>query len=365
MVEYLTIPEAATRLHVTRQTVYRWIKEGRIDPVWTPGGSYRVPDDQLIQSAATPPSRTYNDRKIFPVTNISEFEPEIIEQLGTKFKFWYRTQVGKRVLFKEGRPGTGENWAEKAASELCGLLGLPHVPYELAVWKGKEGVVCDDFEPPGGRLVHGNELLALREDAYDRDKRYRQGQHTLRLVLDTIRDEVLEVPLDWNPFDIIESPIDVFVGYLMLDTWIANQDRHHQNWGLVLTKDQVTHLAPSFDHASSLGRNESDDVRKERLVTKDKARSIERYVEKARSAFYASPESARPMFTIEAFEMAAMQSRDAARSWLGRLEQVASADTMSVFERIPDTKITPAAVEFAQHMLELNRERLLGLRKGL
>ena len=31
--------------------------------------------------------------------------------------------------------------------------------------------------------------------------------------------------------DGIESALEVFVGYVMLDAWISNQDRHHENWG--------------------------------------------------------------------------------------------------------------------------------------
>jgi serine/threonine protein kinase HipA of HipAB toxin-antitoxin module len=50
----------------------------------------------------------------------------------------------------------------------------------------------------------------------------------------------------------VDGADDVFLGYLMLDAWIANLDRHHENWGLVLTKDITGHLAPSYDHASSL-----------------------------------------------------------------------------------------------------------------
>jgi hypothetical protein len=41
-------------------------------------------------------------------------------------------------------------------------------------------------------------------------------------------------------------------------------DRHHENWGVVVMTDEYGEtsfsLAPTFDHASSLGRNESDDA---------------------------------------------------------------------------------------------------------
>jgi hypothetical protein len=52
--------------------------------------------------------------------------------------------------------------------------------------------------------------------------------------------------------------------------------RHHQNWGLILSPDKKTYLAPTFDHASSLGRNETDENREDRLATKDLGRSMER-----------------------------------------------------------------------------------------
>lgn len=61
----------------------------------------------------------------YPVEEVPSGVLAQLEQLGTKGKFWYRDSSGKRVLFKEGRPGTGENWAEKIACEIAELLGLP------------------------------------------------------------------------------------------------------------------------------------------------------------------------------------------------------------------------------------------------
>ena len=40
------------------------------------------------------------------------------EQLGTKEKFWVKID-SQDWLLKFGRPGTGEDWAEKAACELA------------------------------------------------------------------------------------------------------------------------------------------------------------------------------------------------------------------------------------------------------
>lgn len=96
----------------------------------------------------------------FSIVGIEDNAPEFPEQLGTKEKFWLRL-AGERHLFKIGRSGTGENWAEKIAADLAELLGLPHAHYDLAVWKGRRGVISPGIVPENGRLILGNELLAV------------------------------------------------------------------------------------------------------------------------------------------------------------------------------------------------------------
>lgn len=43
----LTISEAASKMSVSRQSIYSWIRKGKIQPVRTPGGRYRIPEEQL------------------------------------------------------------------------------------------------------------------------------------------------------------------------------------------------------------------------------------------------------------------------------------------------------------------------------
>ena len=47
----------------------------------------------------------------------------------------------------------------------------------------------------------------------------------------------------------------------MLDALIGNTDRHHENWGILVRRGRgvlLGEVAPSFDHASSLGRELRD-----------------------------------------------------------------------------------------------------------
>lgn len=294
---------------------------------------------------------------MYPIIEVTVDAPDLTEPVGTKFKFWYENNT---KLFKEGRPGTGEDWAEKVACEICNLIGLPHATYDLATWENRRGVISENFLPTGYSLLHGNQLLVKVVDSeYPATKFHKVRQHTLKVVLRIVG--VLDAPLGFEPFPGVESGLDVFLGYLLLDAWIGNNDRHHQNWALVFTPQQELHLAPTFDHASSLGRIESDDEKRSRLTTRDRGWTVTAYTERCRSAFYHSTTSQKPLSTFEAFRMAARSNPIAALSWLKRLQDISMAETDGIFRQIPITRINEVSIEFAQQMLCVNRERLMGL----
>ncbi|MEX0802832.1 MAG: phosphatidylinositol kinase [Candidatus Binatia bacterium] len=301
---------------------------------------------------------------MYPIITVPDEAGDILEQLGTKPKFWF-SNAESRYLFKLNRSqaedATGEDWSEKVASELCDLLGLPHAQYEFATWKGQHGIASLSFVPPGGRLVAGNEVLVRLDKGYPKEEFYKVRQHTLRLVLSIIRRDIIQPPLNWHSFTNVESAVDVFVGYLMLDAWIANQDRHHENWGFIVSSERRIHLAPTFDHASSLGWNETDSTRLERLTTKDARRAIAWYVEKALSALFSSPASSKPMATLDVFKEAARLRPPAAKAWLDRLSQISDDNVRGIFDQIPVDRISDAGRRFAMKMLGLNQKRLLRL----
>ena len=278
-----------------------------------------------------------------PDTTIVEFRP---------------SESSIMYLFKEARWGTGEDWSEKVACELCHLLGLPHVHYDLAIWKHRRGVVCPMFVPGDGQLVHGNELLVHLLPGYPQQQLFGVSEHTLEHVFAILQDVEIQMPIGWTPFTGIDAAVDVFVGYLIQDAWIGNTDRHHENWGLVV-HPQGTHLAPSYDHASSLGAHETDANRYDRLTTRDTGRSMQRYVERATSAFYASPADTRPMSTLSAFEEAGRRRPRAAQAWIARLECLSAQDIKAIFANIPSDRISAVAKDFAIRMLALNSQRLL------
>jgi hypothetical protein len=169
------------------------------------------------------------------------------ENLGTKVKFWFHDLELGLCLFKKIRPETGEDWSEKIVSELCDLINLPHANYELATFNGERGTISPSFMPTRGSLSFGNELLSQVISDYPQDQDS-PSQDTVTQVLATIdSSSSFGLPLNWTPPDGITSAVEVFVGYLLLDAWIGNTDRHHENWG-VIRLDGQTYLAPTYSN---------------------------------------------------------------------------------------------------------------------
>ncbi|MBE9256376.1 HipA-like protein [Dolichospermum sp. LEGE 00246] len=299
----------------------------------------------------------------FPIVFVTEADYELSsnEMMGSKYKFWFEHEQLGRCLYKQARPNLGEDWAEKVASELSELLGLPHATYHLAeTWEGNWGVVSPYFLPGGGTLVHGNEILTPIVPNYPTFVTYGASQHTIDIVLQVIAADYVGLPIAWTPPSGIQTAVEVFVGYLLLDAWIGNGDRHHENWAFVRNKvasTETVHLAHTYDHASCLGRDLPDGQRQKR--------SIEAYANKCYSAFYNSVEDKKPLKTFDVFHRVAHRYPQAADVWLERLESISRVNTFLIFSRIQRKRISTIAVEFAQNILEFNQHKLLKLRELL
>lgn len=287
------------------------------------------------------------------------------EPLGTKYKFWYRDPDFGLMLFKEGRPGTGENWAERIACELANCLNLPHASYELASYENREGVVSRSLVDRGARIIHGNELLAAHVTDYVQSEaqRYRNTNHTLRRVVAYLRasSDVVGGPYGWGQSASISSALDFFVGYLMFDAWIGNQDRHDENWGLMKTNEGNLFLAPSYDHGSSMARNEPDERRLLRLRTRDMPRHITTFVASAQSGLFpqGGGHKTRPLYTLDAFTQCAAFAPAAAEEWRQRLAAIDQVRVQSIVDQVPANWMSEPARLFTVEFLRLNRERIL------
>lgn len=208
-------------------------------------------------------------------------------------------------------------------------------------------------------LVLGNELLLAVDPQYPTAQRFKVRQHTVEAV-SGILSQLVPPRVNWMAGvpDGIESALDVFAGYVMLDAWIANQDRHHENWG-ALWDGSLLCLAPTFDHGAALGRNLLDREREERMATKDRNRTVAAFASKARSAFYGSPADLRPLELRAAFRSFAAHVPNAERAWLDRLRAVNRDEIRGILERVPVERMSDTCKRFTIELLLTNQRRLL------
>jgi hypothetical protein len=208
-------------------------------------------------------------------------------------------------------------------------------------------------------LVLGNELLLAVDPQYPSEQRFRVRQHTVEVVGEIVSR--LAPPSDaWlgDVPDGVESACDVFVGYVMLDAWVANQDRHHENWGALWGGDE-SRLAPTFDHGAALARNLLDSEREERLTTKDRNRTVAEFCRRGRSAFYRTAADPRPLDLRDAFLSFAQRAPRGAQAWLARLRSVNRDAVSAILARVPTERMTEICRQFTLQLLVTNQQRLL------
>lgn len=301
---------------------------------------------------------------MYPIYDLEGTPSDRPEMLGTKEKFWFRPISAEGLdnvghLFKIGRPGTGENWAEKIAAEIAKRIGLPCAEYHFAHHQGRNGVISPLFMPQDANLVTANYLLAKIFNGYDGEKRFNQFEYRLEPVLNTINNLKIAQPMDCGKHFENFTAVEMFVGYLFFDVFIGNTDRHHENWGVIIHGEPPSfYLTPAFDHASSLGRNETEEKRQLRLTTKDQRATVEAYAARARSAFFGASGSTTPMLHREVAAYIASKNATIARYWTSAMCSVEDGEIQEMFNKVPSTLITPSAIDFAMRMLRYNRDVL-------
>ena len=124
-------------------------------------------------------------------------------------------------------------------------------------------------------------------------------------------------------------------------------------------EQEASYLAPSFDHAASLGQILTDRERLGRLDTRDERYSILYWAPRARAHLYLSSADAKPTRTLDAFAHAARRHPVAAAYWRRRIAEVKMERVAEIVDAVPDEWMSPPARRFASRLLEINRDNLL------
>lgn len=291
------------------------------------------------------------------------------EQMGTKDKFWFRKPDDPEErdwLFKIPTSGTGQHWAEKIAAEIACSIPITAPLVELAEFQGVRGSATLSFTKvqAGDSLVryelyHGNQILAGMDAAYDPGRRFRHAQHTVQRIFQSMR--CFKTPA------YADHCREMLAGYLVFDALIGNVDRHHENWGILRKRfgdGWKGNLAPSFDHASSLGRELRDEGGKQSRHRYLNELGVEVYARRARGAVFVDESSRYGPSPLELVRWCSAEI-GLQRFFFRALDRVAGFEPESVrsfLHRIPPDWMTELEREFVNRFISVNFTELCKMR---
>lgn len=289
------------------------------------------------------------------------------EAMGSKQKFWFRIpeeglspeegplpEKGTVWLFKYPQPGTGQHWAEKIAAEIAEKLDILHARVEFAEFGGVQGSATESFAREGRELFHGNQVLAGQVLGYDTAKKFRQSSHTLGNIFASLQS-VYRRP------ERAAAAMVRIAEYLVLDALIGNTDRHHENWGILVKRTprgMTGIVAPSFDHASSLGRELRDDTPRKCRARILREGRIGAYAENAPGAIFWDAEDRRAVSPLELVRRAAPMYPGHFRRALASLDKLGRENLESIVGRVPDDWMSDTARRFAIELACYNLTQL-------
>lgn len=299
----------------------------------------------------------------FPVITVA---PELVlesEQLGTKDKFWFISDdeyLGKsQWLFKFPTESTGQHWAEKIACEVAKQMKILTPRVELAVFQDALGSATENFTKDGYELFHGNQILAGLEPDYQADQNWGQNDHTIGRIFDAIGAIFADR-------DAAKKAADQMAGYLVLDALICNVDRHHENWGILRTRTpdgMRGSLAPSYDHASSLGRELRDSDSKNNRERYLRELGVAKYIERGRCPIFVDGTGKHGPSPFRLVQRCLEIERFAPhfRHGLEKLSYLNPASFEAIINRVPEGWMSPLAKEFTLSLLIESLGQLKGL----
>jgi len=297
-----------------------------------------------------------------PVIDVSDWEVVVVETNGEDETLWLADPAtGISWMYKPPTIKNGfrqrEDVAEYLACELAGLLHVPCATVQLAILDGENGCISRDLKPRRWEMQAGALLLADRDPNYQpgTDKPKGRPGHSLQRIAEALAD--VDLPPE-HPVPAGFRAFDIFTGFLVLDAWIANRDRHDENWSVLLPPpgDNNLYLSPSYDHAGSLAYNVPDPVCAAKLTEPG---AVQRWATKGTAWRFEYDPAAGPCTLVElAVDALQRCSEPARRYWLDSLTNVSHTTSVTgLLHDIPD--MSPHWRTFAGEVLQTNQERLL------
>lgn len=176
-------------------------------------------------------------------------------------RFWILSEDGSKIaLFKEQINSEDESYLELFAEEVAKIMGLKTAHYDLAMFRGKKGVISYNFINKNDSYYSGYDIISRfveenLEDDIELSDLYGVDSEEDPIYasenLNNIEDiwAILEIIYKDNPDKekIVFQIIDGLVDKLIFDIILGNLDDHSENWGIL-----NDNLAPVFDNGKIL-----------------------------------------------------------------------------------------------------------------
>lgn len=285
---------------------------------------------------------------LLPITDLSTWQRADDEPLGETDKRWFvDPSTNRRWLYKPNRSNRSpdEGSCEVAASQIAKLFGIPAASVELAKYGESTGCISlNVIVDPAHEMEEAASYLAeFTKNFNPRDKQSRgHSAVTIHALLAQLRGPVGHDPT--------LSAADWFAGYLLFDALIGNTDRHSQNWAVETTQSGELHLAPSFDHATSLGISNRGKKRDQLL---ESPHLIPNFAAQATAHRF---EASKSISLVDfACNFLGQCSPHAQVHWLF---QISNFPTSNAIDLLRSSRMSVPATTLATNIIQINVERI-------
>ena len=181
---------------------------------------------------------------------IDEFYDKVrkkLETRGKREKIWLIFD-DVSVLFKKINEMTFEDYAELLAEALYNQIGIPSADYDLAIFRGENGVLSENFLEKGETLIPGNIFLLNCVKRFGKEKLGIEeiNERSLNNVVTIQKAFQMMIPKKKKKKESIELYNRFGVHCMTLQG-----DIHWRNWSVIYNsqKDSSYRLAPLYDSA--------------------------------------------------------------------------------------------------------------------
>ncbi|WP_099221719.1 HipA domain-containing protein [Listeria costaricensis] len=169
------------------------------------------------------------------IVDVSDWQEVDIWTTGKRVKTWLEKDR-TRYLFKIPKT-SGEITAEMAAYLIgtnCYKLHLPET--YIAIKNEQYGTLSKNFVNKNANVefIEAGDYFFQKDPSFDPTD---LSKYQIKTAIEFMEDMCLKRP---------------FYEMLLFDYLIANQDRHAENWGILINNRNQKYLAPIYDNGSSL-----------------------------------------------------------------------------------------------------------------